>query len=79
MWSDQYFPGRKGLAPCLLPPPSRDRDFAKSVSATTCGEHGLREAGRVIRLGCKGGVVVGVRVRVRVRSGVRAARESPWL
>ena len=34
MWSDQYFPGRKGLAPCLLPSPARDVDFGKSVSAT---------------------------------------------
>ena len=34
MWSDQYFPGRKGLAPCLLPSPARDAGFAKSVSAT---------------------------------------------
>jgi hypothetical protein len=34
MWSDQYFPGRKGLAPCLLPSPAQDAGFAKSVSAT---------------------------------------------
>ena len=34
MWSDQYFPGRKGLAPCLLDSPARDQDFGKSVSAT---------------------------------------------
>ena len=34
MWSDQYLPGRKGLAPCLLPSPARDADFGRSVSAT---------------------------------------------
>ena len=34
MWSDQYLPGRKGLAPCLLASPARDVDFGKSVSAT---------------------------------------------
>ena len=34
MWSDQYFAGRKGLAPCLLASPAQDVDFGKSVSAT---------------------------------------------
>ena len=33
MWSNQYFPGRKGLAPCLLPSPSRDRDFSRGSTA----------------------------------------------
>ena len=32
MWPDQYFPGRKGLAPCLLSSPS---DFSKPISGTT--------------------------------------------
>ena len=32
--SDQYFPGRKGLAPCLLPSPAQDLGFSESVTAT---------------------------------------------